>query len=97
MEEVLAPGFIEQFRDSKIDHLQSLISAEDVIDILAEFHRSGTTDETIYMRIGSINRINGLIGMNFSCDGAYCTDHKTFFKKLENFAALGGKENVQAI
>lgn len=96
-EEVLAPGFIEQFRDSKIDHLQPLISAEDVIDILSEFHRLRTTDETIYMRNGSINRINGLIGMTFSCDGAHYIDHKTFFEKLENFGTLEKNENVQAI
>ena len=96
-EEVLAPGFIDQFRDSKIDHLQPLISAEDVIDILSEFNRLRTTDETIYMRNGSINRINGLIGMTFSCDGAHYIDHKTFFEKLENFGTLEKKENVQAI
>jgi len=97
MEEVLAPGFIDQFRDSKIDHLQPLISAEHVIDILSEFNRLRTTDDTIYMRNGSINRINGLIGMTFSCDGAHYIDHKTFFEKLENFGALEEKENVQAI
>lgn len=97
MEEVLEPGFIDQFRDSKIDHLQPLISAEDVIDILAEFNRLRTADNTIYMRNGSINRINGLIGMTFSCDGAHYIDHKTFFEKLENFGIREEKENVQAI
>ena len=38
------------------------------------------------MRNGSINRVNGLIGMNFACDGAHYIDDITFFDKLETFA-----------
>ena len=84
-EEVLAPGFIDQFRDFSLDHLQPVIDEEDGRAILVEFHRLRTTDETIYLRNGSINRINGVMGMTFSCDGAHYIDHKTFFEKLENF------------
>ena len=86
MEEVLVPGFLDQFRDCKIDHLQPLIDTENTVAILTEFKRLRTTDQTIYMRNGSINRVNGLIGMTFSCDGAHYIDHKTFFEKLETFA-----------
>ena len=85
-EEVLAPGFIDQFRDFSLDHLQPVIDEEDGRAILDEFHRLRTTDETIYLRNASINRINGMIGMTFSCDGAHYIDHKTFFEKLETFA-----------
>ena len=46
-----------------------------------------TTDNIIYMRNGSINRVNGMIGMTFSCDGAHYIDHKTFFEKLESFGS----------
>ncbi|MEW8525697.1 MAG: hypothetical protein AB2552_21900 [Candidatus Thiodiazotropha endolucinida] len=85
-EEVLAAGFLEQFRDSLIDHLQPVIHAEDTLAILNEFRRLRTTDKNIYLRNGSINRVNGLIGMTFSCDGSHYIDHKTFFEKLETFA-----------
>ena len=74
-----APGFLDQFRDCNIEHLQPLIAAEDTRAILTEFRRLRSTDKTIYMRNGSINRVNGLIGMTFSCDGAHYIDHKTFF------------------
>ena len=84
-EEVMAPGFLDQFRDCNIEHLQPLIAAEDTHAILTEFKRLRSTDKTIYMRNGSINRVNGLIGMTFSCDGAHYIDHKTFFEKLETF------------
>jgi hypothetical protein len=93
-EEVLAPGFLDQFRDCTIDHLQPVISHVDALAVLKEFRRLRTTDQTIYMRNGSINRINGQIGMTFSCDGAHYIDHKTFFEKHETFATSDVKEQM---
>ena len=96
-EEVLDPGFIDQFRDVSLAHLQPVIDAEDTRIILAEFSRLRTTDETIYLRNGSINRINGMIGMTFSCDGAHYIDHKTFFEKLETFATTGDEDILHSV
>jgi hypothetical protein len=93
-EEVLAADFIDQFRDAPLDHLQPVIDENETCAVLAEFKRLRTTDSTIYLRNGSINRINGMIGMTFSCDGAHYIDHKTFFEKLETFATVGGCEKV---
>jgi hypothetical protein len=85
-EEVLAPDFIDQFRNQSLEHLWPAIEEREIEPILGEFARLRLSDQTIYLRNGSINRINGMIGMNFSCDGAHYIDHKTFFKKLENFS-----------
>ena len=93
-EEVLQPGFLDQFRDCSIDHLQPVIDDVDLLAILREFRRLRTTDQQIYMRNGSINRINGQIGMTFSCDGSHYIDHKTFFEKLETFATSEVKEHM---
>ena len=95
-EDVLSPGFIEEFRSCPIDHLQPVIHHESVRAVLNEFRRLRTTDKNIYMRNGSINRINGLIGMTFSCDGAHYIDHKTFFEKLDTFATSEESEPVTA-
>lgn len=95
-EEVLEPGFIDQFNDVSMDHLQPVIDADATGTILAEFKRLRTTDETIYLRNASINRINGMIGMTFSCDGAHYIDHKTFFEKLETFATSAGEGGLPA-
>ena len=46
----------------------------------------------MHYHIVSINRVNGLIGMNFPCDGAHYIDHKIFFDKLETFATNDVKE-----
>jgi hypothetical protein len=96
-EEVLAGGFIEQFRDARLDHLLPVISDDDTNAILAEFKRLRTTDETIYLRNASVNRINGIIGMTFSCDGTHYIDHKEFFERLETFATTGSEETVPAV
>ena len=95
-EEVLEPGFIERFRDCGVDHLQPLVDDRDINMVLREFRRLRTTDETIYLRNGSINRINGMIGMSFSCDGAHYIDHKTFFEKLDTFATSDSPERITA-
>jgi len=44
------------------------------------------TYKTAYLRNASINLVDGMIGMTFSCDGAQYIDHKTFFERLETFA-----------
>jgi hypothetical protein len=93
-EEVLAPGFLDQFRDCSIDHIQPVIDSDSTHAILTEFRRLRTTDQTIYLRNGSINRINGIIGMTFSCDGAHYIDHKTFFEKLETFATSDANQPI---
>ena len=93
-EEILSPDFLDGFRDCTIDHLQPLIDDVDMLAILKEFRRLRTTDETIYMRNGSINRVNGQIGMTFSCDGAHYIDHKTFFEKLDTFATSDVEESM---
>jgi hypothetical protein len=93
-EEVLDDNFIEQFRDVSLEHLQPVIDRDDARIILEEFRRLRTTDETIYLRNASINRINGMIGMTFSCDGTHYIDHKTFFEKLETFGQTEGGDTV---
>lgn len=85
-EEVLAPDFTEQFHEQDLAHLKPLVEPEDIGVILDEFRRLRITDETIYLRNGSLNLVNGVIGMTFSCDGVHYIDHRTFFARLETFA-----------
>ena len=89
-EEVLADGFIDRFVD--IDHAgrKPLLCGNELSIILKEFKRLRISDETIYLRNGAINLINGMINMSFSCDGTHYIDHKTFFSRLENFETAGG-------
>jgi hypothetical protein len=84
-EEVLADDFLNHFLDLSIEHLKPLLHADDLPVILKEFRRLRTTDESIYLRNASINMVNGMIGMTFSCDGTHYIDHRTFLQRLESF------------
>ena len=55
--------------------------------ILDEFKRLRMSDEQIYLRSASVNRFNGMIGMNFSCDGSHYIAHDEFFRRLREFGA----------
>ena len=39
--------------------------------ILATFKHLRFADDTIYLRAGSVNIFNGIVGLNFSCDGSH--------------------------
>jgi hypothetical protein len=84
-EEVFADGFIERFPDGDYAGRKAVIAGNDIRRIFNEFRRLRLTDQTIYLRNGSVNLINGMINMGFSCDGTHYIDHKTFFAKLDKF------------
>ena len=42
-------------------------------------------DETVYLRSGSINVINGLVGLTFSCDGSHYMTFNEFLDKPDSF------------
>lgn len=84
-EEIFDPGFPARFPDDGYAGRTPLIGQPEVGLILDEFRRLRLTDETVYLRNGAINVINGMINMSFSCDGTHYIDHRTFFERLESF------------
>lgn len=84
-EEVLEPGFLDRFPDAGYAGRKQLLGQEDLDRILKEFRRLRLTDQTIYLRNASINMINGMINMTFSCDGSHYIDYRTFLAKLDTF------------
>ncbi|MGE0079749.1 MAG: hypothetical protein AB7U81_00460 [Thiohalomonadaceae bacterium] len=77
-EEVFAPGFLDQF-EAAVALERPIIPAEAVRPILLEFKRLRMKDDTVYLRNASINRINGMMGMTFSCDGSHYVPYAEFF------------------
>jgi hypothetical protein len=84
-EEVLAPGFLDSFPSLSYEGRQPLIGPHRLNMVLDEFKRLRLSDEQVYLRGASLNRINGMISMNFSCDGSHYIEHDEFFNKLEQF------------
>lgn len=84
-EAVVEPGFLDTFPDLSYEGRQPRIEPAQIEPVLAEFRRLRLTDEQIYLRNASINRINGIIGMTFSCDGSHYIDCEDFFRRLDCF------------
>jgi len=80
-EEIFAPGFLDQFAPAVYAE-KPHIDADQVRPILEEFKRLRTTDETVYLRNASINLINGIIGMTFSCDGSHYIPYEEFYETV---------------
>lgn len=84
-EEVLAPGFLDSLPSLSYEGRQPRIEEQNLSLILDEFKRLRLSDEQIYLRSASINRLNGMISMNFSCDGSHYIEHDEFFNRLREF------------
>ena len=55
----------------------AVVEPELITPVLEGFRTLRFTDEQLYLRAGSLNIINGLVGLNFSCDGShYLTAHE---------------------
>ncbi len=68
------------------DAPQACYPEEAIIDpglirpILEGFRILRFTDEQLYLRAGSLNIVNGLVGLNFSCDGSHYLDAHEFLQ-----------------
>lgn len=89
-DEVVAPGFLDSLPGLSYEGRQPRIGPERIRPVLDEFRRLRLTDEQIYLRNASINRINGMIGMTFSCDGSHYIDCEDFFRRLDAFGKDAG-------
>ncbi|QKT03701.1 hypothetical protein HUS23_07670 [Ectothiorhodospiraceae bacterium 2226] len=83
-EEIFAPNFLDTLpRVVAIEKPE--IESDQVRPILEQFRRLRLKDQTIYLRNASINRINGTIGMTFSCDGSHYIPFDEFFETVGHF------------
>jgi hypothetical protein len=64
---------------------EALIPAAEVGPILDGFRRLRFADEVIYLRAGSLNIFNGMISLNFSCDGSHYLSFKEFLAEDSPF------------
>lgn len=62
----------------------ALVAPAAVTAVLGEFKRLRMQDRNIYLRAGSLNVINGCIGLNFSCDGSHYLDYAEFLKQSDD-------------
>lgn len=64
---------------------RATITPEQVRAVLDEFKGLRFADETIYLRSSSLNIINGMLGLTFSCDGSHYMPVDEFLEKNLGF------------
>ena len=64
---------------------EALIPRDHIARILDGFRRLRFADDIIYLRAGSLNIFNGMISLNFSCDGSHYLSHGEFLKEDSPF------------
>lgn len=65
--------------------LRAATPVEMVRNVLKAFKFLREEDETIYLRAASLNIMNGLVGLNFSCDGSHYMSADEFLDKDMRF------------
>ena len=64
---------------------EAMVPKELVREVLERFRGLREMDETIYLRAGSLNTINGIVALNFSCDGSHYLPYEEFLERDESF------------
>ena len=62
----------------------------DIVRVLEQFRALRYLDETIYLRSGSLNVMNGMVGLTFSCDGSHYMSAEEFLDRELSFW-IGGR------
>jgi hypothetical protein len=63
----------------------AVLPADKVLEVHTLFRILREADETVYLRSGSINLINGMVGLTFSCDGSHYMQVDEFLRRGTDF------------
>jgi hypothetical protein len=64
---------------------RAVMRAEQIAEVLELFRKLRFADENVYLRSGSLNLINGMVGLTFSCDGSHYMRYDEFLNKDTGF------------
>ena len=64
---------------------RNIVPKDDICDVFKQFSALRFADETIYLRSGSLNLVNGFVGLNFSCDGTHYLIYDDFLSRGLDF------------
>lgn len=66
-------------------HPRAIVPAAEVMPVFEMFRTLRFADENIYLRAGSLNIVNGMVGLNFSCDGSHYMRWDEFLERSTEF------------
>jgi hypothetical protein len=80
IDELTDPDIILAYRHQEYFE-KAIVEPEKISRVFQQFKTLRFADETIYLRAGSLNVVNGMVGLNFSCDGSHYMDYNEFLDK----------------
>lgn len=80
IDELTDPDIILAFRHQEYFE-KAIVEPEKISRVFQQFKKLRFADETVYLRAGSLNVVNGMVGLNFSCDGSHYMDYNEFLDK----------------
>jgi len=84
MDELSDPDICLAFRHQ--DYFdKAIVDPKKLPLIFKQFKSLRFADETIYLRAASLNVVNGMVGLNFSCDGSHYMHYDEFLDKNMSF------------
>ena len=84
IDELMDPNIVLAY-PRHVYHERAIVPQEQIIEIFEIFRELRFADENIYLRAGSLNVINGMVGLNFSCDGSHYMRFDEFLNKSTDF------------
>ena len=64
---------------------RAIVPKQEIMKVFKQFTALRFADQTIYLRSGSLNLVNGFVGLNFSCDGTHYLIYDEFLQKGLDF------------
>lgn len=65
---------------------EAVISPQSIMPVLDGFKQLRWKDPQVYLRSGSLNVVNGVVGLNFSCDGTHYMKCDEFLVRMHEIA-----------
>lgn len=84
VEEIINPELCLAYPQSDYPP-HALVGPEKVLLVLEQMKSLRFADETIYLRSSSLNIMNGMVGLTFSCDGSHYISADEFLDKDDGF------------
>ncbi|MGB5398513.1 MAG: PDC sensor domain-containing protein [Gammaproteobacteria bacterium] len=84
MEELIDPNIVLAYPRQPYPDIAT-VPRETIPLIFDQLKLLRFADENIYLRSGSLNISNGMVGLNFSCDGSHYMHYTEFLEKDMNF------------
>lgn len=84
VEEILDPEICLAYPPCSYSQ-QASVAVDQIEAVFEQFRALRTLDANIYLRSGSLNLINGMVGLTFSCDGSYYIPVDEFIRRSLGF------------